>query len=216
MYSINEYPAHSKHLKHSSGQSHSNINTSVSANCLFGCSSEPAAVERVSKQRYLKRTTATKICTLSAAGPLGSCTASPVSATVLVAPPSRVISPAKISPHKSTVTSSVISLPLTVSPLLMSTSHTTTTSKCNVSSYLTELEKDYSYLSKQKDGEMINLVPDLKKYLETDVHEEFLNYGKSLMFERENEIFDAMDQYGDEFSAIQVFLQRRFPEINAM
>ena len=159
VYSITEYPTQSKRLKHSSDQPHSNINTSVSANSLFGFSSDD--IERVSKQRYLKRTTATEISTLSAAGPLGSCTASPESATES-APSSMVI-----SPHKSTVTSSVVSLPL---PL--STSQTTSTSKCNVSSYLTELEKDYSNLSKQNGDEIINLVPDLKKYLETDVHED--------------------------------------------
>ena len=61
---------------------------------------------------------------------------------------------------------------------------------------------------------MLNSIPDFKNFLENGVDNGILTYEKSLVLERDNEIMAAMEMYADEFSVIQIFLHRKFPELN--
>ena len=81
-------------------------------------------------------------------------------------------------------------------------------------SYISELNHDYQYLSRVNDDAKINSIPGLKEYLATNVKDEHLYYKRSLVFDREEEIYNAMEQFEDEFFAISVFLRRKFPELD--
>ena len=64
-------------------------------------------------------------------------------------------------------------------------------------SYISELNHDYQYLSWVNDDAKINSIPDLIEYLATNVKDEQLYYKRSLVFDREDEIYNAMEQFGD-------------------
>ena len=106
---------------------------------------------------------------------------------------------------------------ISVGPSTVCTGTTATTCQSQMSkesdgeSYFQELAHDYECIARKNEAALLNSLPHLKTYLETAVNQYHLEYNTSLLFSREDEIYNAQKQYEDEFDIIKTFITIKYP-----